>query len=271
MKRYKVIICLLTIVLVGYTLYSILKNTGGEQVETPIIIGVEEIVPLEPTPTTEPITETIESTSEPTSLETESIFAESEPTEEVILAEPKDEDFVKVQDYIPDIIVELRYATEDNFTSQKIYEFEDAWLRYGTVKKLIAVQNELKQYDLYLKIWDGFRPVAAQFKLWEVYPDATYVANPNNGYSSHSRGNTVDITLVDKNGVEVEMPTGFDDFSKKADRNYNDCSAVAAENATLLENIMKQYGFKPYSGEWWHFTDNQSYEVEKNFNPAENH
>ena len=181
--------------------------------------------------------------------------------------EPTDEDFVRVTDYIPNIVVDLRYATDNNFTGQKIYDFTDVWLRLGTVKKLMLVQEELEQSDLYLKVWDGFRPTSAQFTLWEVYPDSTYVANPNNGFSSHSRGNTVDVTLVYKDGTEVLMPTGFDDFTERADRDYSDCGQEAAGNALLLEQVMKKHGFKPYSGEWWHFSDEQSYPIEETFKP----
>lgn len=202
------------------------------------------------------------------------LIRETEPTvpevtePEILQPEPADEDFVNVRAYIPDIAVELAYSGEDNFTGQKIYDFSEAWLRYGTVKKLILVQQELRQQGLGLKIWDGFRPTAAQFKLWEVYPVATYVANPNSGFSSHSRGNTVDITLVYADGSPVIMPTGFDDFSRLADRNYGDCSPEAAENARLLEQLMKKHGFSPYYGEWWHFTDTTSYPVEKTFTPV---
>ena len=202
-------------------------------------------------------------------VESESVTEETESLEEIILPEANDEDFVRVKAYIPDIFVELRYSTEDNFTNQKIYDFSDVWLRYGTVKKLMLVQEELKEQGLSIKIWDGFRPTSAQFKLWEVYPDAKYVANPNNGFSSHSRGNTVDITLVNLDGSELSMPTGFDDFSKLADRDYSDCSEEATNNALLLENLMKKYGFKPYSQEWWHFSDTDSYDVEKTFDPAQ--
>lgn len=211
-----------------------------------------------------------EAATEPTvPPETQPPETETTPVPEVIQPEPEDEDFVQVATYIPDIAVELRYATENNFTGQVIYEFHDLWLRYGTVKKLIQVQNELRESGLYLKIWDGFRPPSAQFKLWEVYPDHTYVSNPNIGFSSHSRGNTVDLTLVDAEGIELVMPTGFDDFSKLADRDYSDCTSEAAENALLLEGTMKKYGFKPYSGEWWHFSDTQSYPVEEVFEPVE--
>lgn len=203
-----------------------------------------------------------------TSPSTESTQLESQPPQPIIQPEPGEGDFVKVQAYIPDIVVELRYATNNNFTNQQIYDFTDAWLRYGTVKKLMLVQEELRQYGYRLKIWDGFRPPAAQFKLWEVCPDPTYVSNPNNGFSSHSRGNTVDVTLVYEDGTELSMPTGFDDFSKLADRDYTDCGAEAAANALLLEQVMEKYGFKPYYGEWWHFTDTQDYAVEQTFEPV---
>ncbi len=187
---------------------------------------------------------------------------------EQTLVFPEKDSLVNVQDYIPDILVDLKYATTDNFTGQTIYDFTEAYLRYGTVERLRQAQDMLKAQGMKLKIWDAYRPVSAQFRLWEVCPDSTYVANPNKGYSSHSRGNTVDITLVCLDGTEMEMPTGFDDFSSRADRDYSDCGRVAAQNALLLENTMKQCGFKPYSGEWWHFSDQDSYSVEEDFEVA---
>jgi len=96
----------------------------------------------------------------------------------------------------------------------------------------------------------------------------TYVANPQNGFSSHSRGNTVDVTLVTLEGEAVEMPTEFDDFSLLADRDYSDVPEEAAQNAILLETIMTECGFKPYSGEWWHFSDVDTYPVEDSFVPG---
>lgn len=185
------------------------------------------------------------------------------------LPEPDDADFVRIRDYIPDIVVDLKYATEDNFTGQVIYGFAEPYLRYGTVKKLMAVQEALKAQGLGLKIWDGFRPVAAQEKLWQVCPDPTYVSPPGTGSQSHCRGIAVDITLVDAAGEELAMPTGFDDFSALADRDYSDCTAETAKNARLLEKIMEENGFKPYFGEWWHYADTVSYDVEMEFYPTE--
>lgn len=204
----------------------------------------------------------------PTTVTTEPTATPVPTTEPVTVSpEPQDGDFVRVRDYIPDAVLDLKYATEDNFTGQVIYDFSEAWLRYGTVKKLMQVQRLLGEQGLYLKIWDAFRPTAAQFRLWEVCPDPTYVSDPNNGFSSHSRGNTVDITLVDARGNEVEMPTGFDDFSTLADRDYGDCDPEAGANALFLENLMKEQGFRGYYGEWWHFSDSVSYDVEQTFTP----
>lgn len=181
--------------------------------------------------------------------------------------EPENEDFVRVCDYIPGILQELPYGTENNFTGQVIYDFEDCYLRYGTVKKLAQVQSQLEAQGLGLKIWDGFRPVAAQYRLWEIYPDSTYVSDPTKGYSSHSRGNTVDVTLVDFLGNELEMPTGFDNFTPLADRDYSDCPENPANNAKFLQEIMENAGFSGYWGEWWHYSDSVRYDVAEDFTP----
>ena len=163
--------------------------------------------------------------------------AEAEPDEgsepaEVTESIPAPEDFVRVADWIPDIYTDLRYAADNNFTGQAIYNFSDA-----------------------------------QFRLWEICPDPAYVANPEKGFSSHSRGNTVDVTLVTADGQPMEMPTDFDDFTALADRDYSDVGDTAAANARLLESAMTAAGFRPYSAEWWHYSDTQSYPVDEQFIP----
>ena len=188
-------------------------------------------------------------------------------TQQPAQSEPSDDTFVKVKDYIPDIKVNLKYSSSDNFTGNVIYDFTDAYLRYGTVKKLMAVSEGLAEDGYCLKIWDAFRPVECQFKLWEICPDPIYVADPNNGFSAHSRGNTVDITLISSTGEDITMPTGFDDFSTLADRDYSDVSQEAKANALILENAMIENGFTAYFGEWWHFSDTDTYAVDENFYP----
>ena len=180
---------------------------------------------------------------------------------------PEPEAFVRITDYLPEVRIDLRYATADNFTGQVIYDFTDAFLRYGTVQKLSQAQALLAEDGYGLLVWDAFRPVSAQFRLWEICPDPVYVANPERGYSSHSRGNTVDLTLVTLEGESVEMPTGFDDFSALADRDYSDVPEEAAAHARLLEDVMTACGFQPYAGEWWHFSDTERYPVEEEFSP----
>lgn len=214
-----------------------------------------------PAPVSEP-SETAEQDPLPESVSEPAPLPEPKPA-----PEPEPADFVPVADYLPQVRVDLRYAGSDNFTGQTIYDFTDAYLRYGTVQKLSQAQKELEDVGYSLLIWDAFRPVEAQFRLWEVCPDPVYVANPEKGYSSHSRGNTVDVTLTDLAGNAVEMPSGFDDFSPLADRDYSDVTAEAAAHAQLLEDVMDSCGFRPYSGEWWHFSDTDEYPVEETFSP----
>lgn len=176
--------------------------------------------------------------------------------------EPEDDEYVLVNKYIPDIYVELMYATDNNFTGVRIYDFTDAYLRYGTVKKLANVQKELKEQGYSLKIWDAYRPFEAQQKLWEVYPDPNYVANPANGMKNHNLGGTVDITMVAADGSIIPMPTEFDDFSLKADRNYSDIdNEEAVNNVMILQNTMENNGFTGYQGEWWDYSDTVEYEA----------
>lgn len=216
-------------------------------------------------PSPAPVSETAEA-SEQTPLP-ESVSEPDPLPEPENTPEPAAEDLVPVVDYLPQIRVDLRYAGSDNFTGQTIYDFTDAYLRYGTVQKLSQAQEALEEAGYSLLIWDAFRPVEAQFRLWEVCPDPVYVANPETGCSSHSRGNTVDVTLTDLAGNAVEMPSGFDDFSPLADRDYSDVPAEAAAHAQLLEEVMTACGFRPYSGEWWHFSDTDEYPVEETLSP----
>ena len=184
-------------------------------------------------------------------------------TQEITIEKaPEDDEYVLVNKYIPDIYVELMYATDNNFTGVRIYGFTDAYLRYGTVKKLANVQKELKEQGYSLKIWDAYRPFEAQQKLWEVYPDPNYVANPADGMKKHNLGGTVDITMVAADGSIIPMPTEFDDFSLKADRNYSDIdNEEAVNNVMILQNAMENNGFTGYQGEWWDYSDTVEYEA----------
>lgn len=201
-------------------------------------------------------------------IETETVSIQETITQKVTIQEittekePEDDEYVLVKKYMPDIYVELMYATENNFTGVRIYDFTDAYLRYGTVKKLANVQKELKEQGYRLKIWDAYRQFEAQQKLWEVYPDPNYVANPANGMKKHNLGGTVDITMVAADGSVISMPTEFDDFSLKADRDYSDIEdEEAVKNVMILQNAMENNGFTGYQGEWWDYSDTVEYEA----------
>ena len=121
-------------------------------------------------------------------------------------------DMVDIKEVNPRIMVDMKYATEENFTKKRLYDSNTCFLRKSTAIKLDAVQKELEGMNLGLKVWDCYRPLAVQRILWAILPDERYVANPQKG-SRHNRASAVDVTLVDSQGNELQMPTGFDDFS----------------------------------------------------------
>lgn len=196
------------------------------------------------------------------------LFTENASDAEEAASTLKRDSFVPLVYYLPAHQIQLAYAGEQNFTGQKIYDFAEAYLRRGTAQKLAAAEEELETYGLSLKVWDAYRPLSAQAKLWEACPNPAYVSPPGSGNRTHCRGSAVDVTLIDASGVELEMPSGFDDFTALGDRDYADCSAEAAANATLLQEVMESHGFQGYDGEWWHFTDTDTYPIEEQFQPC---
>jgi D-alanyl-D-alanine dipeptidase len=163
-------------------------------------------------------------------------------------------DMLNVREVNPHIIVDMKYATEDNFTKKTLYESNTCFLKRTTAVKLDAVQKELEGMNLGLKVWDCYRPLAVQRSLWQILPDERYVANPEKG-SRHNRASSVDVTLVDFQGKELQMPTGFDDFSPKAHHHYQDLPDQVIRNRELLKGLMQKAGFIPLSEEWWHYDD----------------
>lgn len=170
---------------------------------------------------------------------------------------PDPGELVELTDLDDSFVIDMRYATEDNFTGQKIYSQARCFLVRGTAEKLIAANREFAQMGYRLKIWDAYRPPSAQRALWEAVPDPNYVANPEKG-SIHTRGAAVDVTLVDAEGNELPMPTGFDDFSEKAAIDYDGCTEEQARNRELLAEVMVRHGFDRIKTEWWHFVDSQA-------------
>ncbi len=162
------------------------------------------------------------------------------------------EPFVEVSSVDSTIVIDLRYATPDNFTGQVLYKTPRCFLRKSVAERLARVQKKLRKRGLGLKIWDGYRPLSVQKKMWALVPDSRYVANPKHG-SRHNRGAAVDVTLVDSTGRELHMPTGFDNFTSRAHRNWAGSDTLAIHNREILEKAMTSEGFIPLSTEWWHF------------------
>jgi zinc D-Ala-D-Ala dipeptidase len=165
---------------------------------------------------------------------------------------------VNVQDMDSSIVIDLRYATENNFTGKKVYPVSVCVLRKVTAEKLVKANEEFKKIGYRIKIWDAYRPPYVQKIFWDMVKDSRFVANPNKGGSKHNIGTAVDITLVDSSGKEIAMPTKFDDFSIKAYRDNEDMSKEVRKNVDMLTEVMKRNGFIPLNTEWWHFNDSES-------------
>ena len=153
------------------------------------------------------------------------------------------------------IILDIRYASKNNFTNEVLYDADVCILHEETLKKLLNAQDEFLSLGYRIKIFDAYRPFYIQKKLWDILPNSNYIANPYTGGSNHNRACAVDITLTDLNGNELDMPTGFDEFSEKAHRSYIGANPTQIKNAEFLKNIMIKHGFKPIYTEWWHFDD----------------
>lgn len=170
---------------------------------------------------------------------------------------------IDLEEFIPGIVLDIRYATTNNFTKQKIYNLAKAYARKPVAEALLKVQQELKSKGLGIKIFDAYRPYKATVKFYEVYPDTTYVASPYRG-SRHNRGCAIDMTLIDlKTGKELPMPTEYDSFKKEAWPSTPVADSVIRKNRALLIDVMQRNGFKVNSSEWWHydFKGYKAYEV----------
>jgi D-alanyl-D-alanine dipeptidase len=162
-------------------------------------------------------------------------------------------ELVDLKEYIPSVVLDIRYATENNFTGEKIYTLAKAYARRPVAEALKQAQATFATYNVGIKIYDAYRPYSATVKFYEVYRDTTYVASPYRG-SRHNRGCAIDMTLIDlKTGEELKMPTDFDSFRKEAWPSTPISDSVVKKNRDLIISVMSKHGFKVNSSEWWHF------------------
>ncbi len=179
----------------------------------------------------------------------------------VTFAQSGDDELVNIKELIPDIVLDLKYNTEDNFVTvfsgsgQKLYSTDECLVAMATAKRLILIQDSLRKEGLGLKIFDGYRPRTVQYLMWETLPPQyqSFVANPANG-SRHNRGAAVDVTLVNlATGQELDMGTPFDFFGPEAHIDHS-FPAPISSNRAKLRSMMENYGgFVIYVVEWWHY------------------
>lgn len=160
--------------------------------------------------------------------------------------------FVNLKDYSRDFVYDMKYATADNFLKAKVYDCSECFLRLKTVKALIEANKTFVKKGYKIKVFDCYRPLDIQKKMWKIVSNPEYVANPAKG-SIHNRGGAVDITLVDCNGKELDMGTPFDFFGKEASHNYAELSQEIKNNRLLLKKIMTEANFNSFDSEWWHY------------------
>jgi len=157
---------------------------------------------------------------------------------------------------IPGVILDLRYATTDNFMHKKLYPDNPAstYMRKPAYMALDSVAMEMVKRGLVLVIFDAYRPYSVTEELWKKVKDERYSANPAKG-SGHNRGISVDLTLADsKTHKLLRMPTEFDDFTDSSHQDFKGADKKAIANRELLKGVMKKYGFIPLFSEWWHYS-----------------
>jgi D-alanyl-D-alanine dipeptidase len=169
-------------------------------------------------------------------------------------AAPAPAPLLDVSTQVPDLRVDLRYATADNFLKQAVYPAGAKCLALPeTAERLRKASLALRTRGFRLQAWDCYRPFAVQKQMWALFPHKGYVADPNHGGSHHNRGAAVDVTLVTREGAPVEMPTPFDTFSHAAYLRFDGGSKASREHRDVLVRAMEEAGFKPNPMEWWHF------------------
>jgi D-alanyl-D-alanine dipeptidase len=172
---------------------------------------------------------------------------------------------VELKSVIPGIIYDLRYATTNNFMHRLMYpaKTKSTFLRSPVAEGLRKVQQELQAKGFGLKIFDAYRPYSVTVKFWELVKDERYVANPSKG-SGHNRGIAVDLTIVRLgSGEELNMGTGFDNFTDTAHHAFTALPEEVLKNRNLLRSTMEKYGLKLFDTEWWHYywADGSHFEI----------
>ena len=172
---------------------------------------------------------------------------------DTLTADFEDIDLVDVTLFSKDFILDIRYATENNFLDTIVYPCAKCLLRYEVLRDLLKVQSEFKSMGYTIKLYDCYRPLSVQKIMWKKIPIVGLVADPATG-SRHNRGSAVDITLTDLDGNEIDMGTDHDDLSLKGRTFYRGFNDTIFQNRMLLRTIMQKHHFIGINSEWWHFS-----------------
>ncbi len=164
-------------------------------------------------------------------------------------------------------VLDMKYATPDNFLKAKVYDCDKCLLRKEVAEALTEVQLILREKGYRIKLFDCYRPLDVQKKMWEIMPDDRYVGNPYGNGSVHNKGGAVDLTLIDENGKELDMGTPFDHFGQESHHAYRNLPATVLERRQMLKAVMENAGFSPITSEWWHYSYKKKYYPVSNFKP----
>jgi len=162
--------------------------------------------------------------------------------------------FVDVRAVVPDAVIDLRYATSDNFVGVPLYPAGARCLVHESLAPgLVTAANLLRQSGERLVFWDCYRPHDVQVAMFEAVPNPAWIARPGSSARSHEAGRSVDVTLAGPDGL-VDMGTGFDDFSTRSHADAADGVSVTAQaNRMRMRDALSAGGLTVYAGEWWHF------------------
>ncbi|MBS2027917.1 MAG: M15 family metallopeptidase [Deltaproteobacteria bacterium] len=170
-----------------------------------------------------------------------------------LAADPVGSGLVDVHDAVPRAVLEMHYATPDNFLHKAVYAHARCLLRADVAEALNRVEARLEKDGFRLKLWDCYRPLSVQRAMWKLVPVKGLVADPEHGGSHHNRGTAIDASLVDLDGKDIAMPTKHDDFTKAGRRDAACADPKACEHKAKLRAAMEAEGFTTIRTEWWHF------------------
>ena len=167
------------------------------------------------------------------------------------------------RDNVPDFVFDIKYATKNNFMHEQLYDCDKCLLRKQVAMAFLKARDLFSRDGYRIKIFDCYRPLSIQKKMWEKIKDVRYVANPSTRFgSAHNRGMAIDITLIDRQGRELNMGTKFDFFGLEAHHNFKNFPQEVLKNRRYLKATMKKAGFQPIPSEWWHYSyKNREFDV----------